>query len=281
MERTIGGKPLKEVFSALRAEIPGVVKYTMDGGKPYLDVDTMRKHFNTCIPIDNYDFSVTDVSFYVAGKSACFTCTGTITVYDDCGVKVVSKSYTGSENATRLKGSDEFHDLAMSAKNAAVAARKNCISLFGCGEQQISEAKAKEKAENRKNNSRYTGRNTSGSAGAPGQTACQNQAQNTSPESVDGQNMVGSKKPPFGTGVFRLRYNGSGIKEYPKMVLIPVECLEYRNYKTLLLVWRNKADFDSIVNEISTGVEFFCQGKYEPYNNDYRIVLADLKGGAS
>ena len=257
--RTINGKPIQEVFQKLKEDIPGVIKMTNETeSKPYLDAMVMRQFFDEQIPVSNYDFTLTDVQFIQFGERSCFVCTGTITVYDDEGKKVITKSYTGSNNCIIAKSTGQAVDLAM----------EGCIALFGCGERQIEQAKAKNKGRNQYGNT---------SSGQRSQAPVQ---QNASPVQNPAASTSQRKQPPTGKGNFLLVYDSSKeIKNLPRMILIPVKCREYQNYETKLLIWRDRhKDVDSIVNRIATGIGFCCEGKFESYSNDYRIVLDKMDG---
>lgn len=264
MARTIGGMPVNEVFAKLKGEIPNVVCYN-DKGEPYLHVNTMRNFFDSCVPIQNYDFSVTDVRLETVGSRMCFTCTGTITVYDDEGSKVVSKSYTGSNNCIIQTSNQEAKDLAMDAKNAAVDARKGCIRLFGCGEAQIEQAKAEAKAKK--------GRGSAGkqqySQGAAGQ---QGSVRQTNPP-VQGQS---GTVPPTGNRKFRIYCTDpAGVRDANQYYLIPVAFADYGHFRTNLLVWKNKikpGTTDELLGRMKSINVFICSGKFEVYANEYRLV---------
>lgn len=252
--RTINGKPLYEVFQKLKEDIPGVIKMTDESEpKPYLDAMLMRQFFDEQIPVLNYDFTLTDVQFVQLSERACFVCTGKITVFDDTGEKIVAKSYTGSNNCIIAKATGQPKDLAMDAKNAAVSARKGCIAMFGCGERQLEQAKARSKGRGK---SQY------------GNASTWQYTQTSSSATQKGQ-------PPTGMRKFRLVYDKQReIKDLPRMLMIPVICREYQNYKTTLLIWKDRhKDATSIAESLKKGSDFYCEGKFESYNNEYRIVL--------
>ena len=286
--RTIGGIPLKEVFEKLKGDIPNVIKYT-DDGKPYLDVNTMRAFFDSVVPLQNYDFTVVDlkyvettnltttgslesveikqmenVKFKESGNRACFTCVGTITLYDDFGQKVVSKSHIGSSNVAFLRATGQAKDMAMDAKNAVVAARKDCIRLFGCGERQIEEAKAVKK----------------GRTSGYGENL--NQSRGTGSSSEVGADASTTVKPPTGVATFRVALDSSqSIRDDKNMVLVPIFCKDYRNYRTMLQIWKNRMSSDKlteVMNRIQTGIEFHVNGKFELFGNKYRIVFSRIEG---
>lgn len=278
-KRTINGIPVQEVFQNLKKDIPGVVKMTKENdSKPYLDAAIMRKAFDMLIPPENYDFSLTQVELVKLGNRACFTCTGTITVYDDFGNKIISKSYTGSNNCIISKNGGEAIDLAMDAKNAAVSARKGCIQLFGCGERQLEEAKAAKNAkDNKGGNQKPYGQSAQNLRALSSANAgpSRNQGTKTTNASAGTINC-----PPTGKGHFLLAMDTSKqVVDTPTMMLIPVFCREYRNYPTKLLIWKNRCkNLNDIMNGILTGIEFYCDGKFEPYNREYRIVMENVDG---
>ena len=263
MEGTINGKPISEVLQKLKEDIPGVIKMTTEReSNPYLDSTILRNFFDEHVPVSNYDFNLSDMQFVQLSGRACFVCTGTIILYDDNRRKIVEKSYVGSNKCIISKQTGAPIDLAMDAKNAAVAAKKGCISQFGCGSRQLEEAKAKNKE------LRNSQANTVEDVYAA-QMSAEAQA-----------NELGNQKPKNGKANFLLVYNNAKqIKDFPKMMLVPVFCREYRNYETTLVVWKNTCDnITALRNRIETGTEFTCDGKFEPYNNQTRIVFEKLCG---
>jgi hypothetical protein len=255
MERKINGKSADWVFRALQEDIPGALKSKDENDQPYLDGNVLLQFFESYIPPKNYDFLTDGIKLEIMEGTGCFVCNGTIVVKDDDGNVIVRKSSVGSYNIAQKKDGS-LVDMAMAAKNAAGAAQKNCIRLFGCGTRQLNEAKkaAKDAAAKKKNG--YRPANNSAAA-----------------ETADGIHI-----PKTGKGTFLLRGSGK-ISTYPKMILIPVECLDFSNYKTQLLIWKDSCrDVEGVVNDISSGRQFLCSGKFESYNNAYRIVYDRMEG---
>lgn len=283
-ERTIGGKPAKEAFDLLLKDIPGVLKKTKEQGQPYLEVEVLRRFFDGIIPIQNYDFEISQLQHVTSGSSACFVCVGTLTVFDDNGEKITSKSYVGSNECQKKKDGSGYVDFAMSAKNAAVNARKNCIEMFGCGRNQLSIAKADAKA-GKSRQRPEAGRN----GGGGHESALGREVNNTSisrcasPVPEEGnRNASRMEHPPYKIGNFQLACHAADkIKDLPKMFLIPVKMLEYGGFETRLLIWKsNVKNADELTGWISTGKAFVCAGKYEPYGGSHRIVLMQMGGHA-
>lgn len=282
--RTIGGKPIEEVFASLQMEIPGVLKKTEEKGQPYLEVEVLRKFFDSKVPIQNYDFEISELQYVADENSACFVCIGSLTVYDDNGVKVTTKAYVGSNDCPRKRDGSGFVEFAMSARNAAVHARKSCIEMYGCGRNQLNAAK--EAARKEKHRQSYKDApsgygsgsrpaNLSGVADQNAKGRCTNPKDGV--ESGNGRRM---ERPPYGNGNFHLVCpDVAKISNLPKMFLIPVKMLNYGGYETRLLVWKSSLkDADEAVGRIIPGQEFNCVGKYEPYGNSHRIVLSRFGG---
>ena len=91
MERTINGRPLREVFEKLRKDIPGVIRYTDRTEYPYLEVNVMRNYFDELIPVSNYDFIIDEAKLYQTESSANACVVARIVLYDDAGIKVCEK----------------------------------------------------------------------------------------------------------------------------------------------------------------------------------------------
>lgn len=263
MGSTINGKPVEEVIQKLKEDIPDVIKVTTDRkANPYLDAKILQNFFEEHVPVSNYDFKLSDMQFIQLHGRACFVCTGTIILYDDNKQKIVEKSFEGSQNCIISKDTGEPVDLAMDARNAGVTAKKGCITQFGCGSRQLEEAKAKNKA------------SRDSKAG---------NVRDMYPAQMPG-NGVGSaairRCPPTGKANFLLVHDGrKAIKDFQKMYLVPVLCREYGNYETTLVIWKNCCkDVTAVYNRVATDTEFTCDGKFEPYANQDRIVFEKLCG---
>lgn len=267
-EGTINGRPIDEVFQSLKKDIPNVIRRTEEKNQAYLDKFALRSFFEEKIPEKNYDFEVSDVVLYSLEPSACFVCTGHLTVYDDLGKKVVKKSYTGSCNCQRNKDG-KIVDMGMCARNAAGNALKNCITMFGCGIDQLQEAKGK-KPERQSNRSYFSGNRNDSSHGTTGTCSYGAGA---------GSDIASRNMPKIGQGNFLLQCNGE-VNDMPRMIIAPVICVDYQNFKTQLLIWKNnRQDINSLVNRIGSGLQFTCSGKFETYGNAYRIVFKEMTGG--
>lgn len=258
MERKVGGKTLEELFQMLLADIPGVIKEMEENGNPYLDGTRLREHFNRIVPLQNYKFLVTEPKLNVYDGAACYTCKGTIILYDDEGLEVTRQEYVGSKNVGHKKNGSVM-DMEMIARNAADNARKNCIQLFGCGVRQLKEAKAAAKANTRQRNSGGQG----------------NYSQNNRGNFPVSQNMP---TPPMGKGRFALSCLKGPIKDMPKLVLLPVMLMDSpcKGYKTQLLLWKSSCDAPDLVKKFSSGGVFWVHGTFERYAQDYRIVFDSM-----
>lgn len=111
MERTINGRPLREVFEKLRKDIPGVIRYTDRTEYPYLEVNVMRNYFDELIPVSNYDFIIDEAKLYQTESSANACVVARIVLYDDAGIKVCEKCYTGTSEAKKSKDTGELLDI--------------------------------------------------------------------------------------------------------------------------------------------------------------------------
>lgn len=276
-QRTIGGRKISEVFRLLTEEIPGIVQY-MDGTKyPYLDVDEVTVRFESIVPKENYTFEVSDLSFFEVSKKEnpsdkkskallqtyhgyAFSCIGKLTIYDDDGQFVTLRAMTGSSNCEWSR--NNVMDLSTDIKCAHVDARKNCMVALGVGERQLNEEKKRRK--NGYGNPQGDKRNTGGGVSSP---------QNSSPTGDKGQPQ--GDMPQTGRGRFRVyldRSAGGGSFE-GKMYLMPVVMMDYNNYKTKILVWKNNKQAEQVINTLESSNVLVCDGKFEQYGGNYRIVF--------
>ena len=81
--------------------------------------------------------------------------------------------------------------------------------------------------------------------------------------------------PEMAQGEYQLCATGKAV-DRGRMVLIPV-CFtdrDHKGYKTNLLIWKSDhPDIDALQNQILSSNPFFCEGKFEQYNGNYRIVF--------
>lgn len=249
-ERTINGKSIEQVFRELSEPIPGVVKKN-ESGQPYLNINTMIPAFDRLIPPKNYDMTCTEPQLHVIEGKYFFTSVVTITVYDDDGNKVVTKSYIGA-NDLIVKKTGELKNPAMDAKNAAVDGRKACMRWLGCGARQMDAALAESKP--KKTDWESSEQSSSYSSAQPAQT---------------------QSGPKEGNGVFKIVCRDfSKAKNFNNRAVFPVVLPQMGNYKTEFLIWKDKVteqELDDLISRLRAGQELTVRGKYESYKGNFRI----------
>lgn len=267
MERTINGRPLQEVFEKLRRDIPGVIHHTERTEYPYLEVNVMRSYFDEYVPVSNYDFIIEDAKLYQTESSASACVVAKIILYDDAGVKVCEKSYTGTSEAKKSRDTGELLDIPGTITNATVDARKNCIRLFGCGERQIVEAiRQKKEQSSRRNSWNYA---------TPMQGSDQKKENEKETEVSTYRQLPREGGLEYGSIAVRVAYEKSKkISNYTKFVLVPVTLTDFKK-STSLVIWKDRhADAEEVARMLRDAVGAkVCAGVYEPYNNGTRLIF--------
>lgn len=262
MEGTIGGKPISEVFCSLQKDIPGVVRRKKNTNYPYLEISVLKTFFESHVPPENYDFLCGTISLHQMNGEGFVACDGTLVIYADDGREVRRRSYVGAVNLTFSKTDGSLSDPAAAVKSAVTAARKGCMSLFGCGEKQLEEEKARRKVS--ENFSRpHQGSVSAGRAPEP------SKAQNQMP--------LGTGEVPYGEGKYLVRAQRKAkIRSANSYFLIPVQFRSGR--ATNVLVWRNAfPNAGQIADQIAAGNEIAIIGTFEPYGSGDRIVCKKLE----
>lgn len=282
MERTINGRPLREVFEKLRKDIPGVIRYTDRTEYPYLEVNVMRNYFDELIPVSNYDFIIDEAKLYQTEASANACVVARIVLYDDAGIKVCEKCYTGTSEAKKSKDTGELLDIPGTITNATVDARKNCIRLFGCGERQIVEAiqqrKESEAAKKKGyNDSRLAYRNEADTK------KTNTNGQRSGKETNAFKRLPQEGNLEYGNIAVRISYEkGKRISNYAKFFLVPVTLPDFRK-TTSLVIWKDRhVNAEEVARSLeSASRAVVCAGVYESYNNGTRFVFDHFAEGAA
>ncbi len=260
MERTINGKPIREVFEKLRRDIPNVIKFTDNKDYPYLEVGVMRNYFDECISISNYDFIIDNVHLYQTASEARACVVARIVLHDDAGNKICEKSYTGTSEAKKSRETGELLDIPGTITNATVDARKNCIRLFGCGERQLSEAMRQKK------------QRSSGYGAGSGRVE-RKPAVKENKEAYRRLPQEGMLE--YGNIAVRVVFDRNRrTNKYDKFFIMPVILSDFRK-ETSLIIWKDKhANAEEVVQFLENASRAVtCAGTYEEYRNGTRLVF--------
>lgn len=137
-KRSINGKTFETVLFELEKEFPKSAFKTrvMDGVK-YLPIEVITERFNSVIGPFNYDFVCTEPQIVQVGTRDHVVLTGTLTIKDDAGVAVASRSSGGGTNIIVAKVTGEATAVKNDAAIASGDVFKRCCRLFGVGDEQM------------------------------------------------------------------------------------------------------------------------------------------------
>lgn len=152
--RTINGKPLKQVMAELSAEFPATEVSSTNYDYSYIDIERMRNRMDEVVGVENYDFVINASHFVPVGDKIESCCVATITIRDDNGCAVCSKSGIGGTNVKESTENGTVIKASLDAKSAVSDAFKSCCRQLGIGDRQLrSDRKEKNKSKNKKSGS--------------------------------------------------------------------------------------------------------------------------------
>ena len=96
MTRTINGKPIPEIITALQADFPEEDIENRDyDNVPYISVDAYRKRLNDVVGIDHYTETYDNVELVKAGETYAVKTMCHLTLLDDEYVSIFTKDSSG------------------------------------------------------------------------------------------------------------------------------------------------------------------------------------------
>lgn len=157
MDRTINGKSFKDVVAELSAAFsPNDFKENRYGFH-YLPVETYQQRMDEVVGILNYDFTTSEPRTCIVGTRPHISLSGTITIRDDNGNAVTSKSACGGCPVIMLSKEAEAASYKNDLESASADVFKRCCKKLGIAEAQLKQL--------RRGNSNNTNRNISDVAG--------------------------------------------------------------------------------------------------------------------
>lgn len=145
MERTINGKTIRQVLQELAEPLPKEAVKKNEQGFPYVSVDTYRERMDKVVGVLNYDFVISHLETTEYNGKGLITCVGTLTIRDDNGNSVASKSSSGGTSIIVRNSDGQVVKASNDAKTATQDAFKSCCRMFGIADGQIREERGKQK----------------------------------------------------------------------------------------------------------------------------------------
>lgn len=138
-ERTINKKSIDQVMTELAAPFPKLMynKY----GYPYLEYETYKERMDLVVGAVNYDYDLREKSFTKVGEKYHISVIGVLTIRDDNGNEVVTKSAIGGADVILSSGTKEAVKISIDEKTAYDDAFKSCCRMLGVADKQIREAR--------------------------------------------------------------------------------------------------------------------------------------------
>lgn len=141
-ERTINGKSIAKVLEELQAPFPRECIEYNKYNYPYIKAEFYHERLDEVVGIMNYDFIITHNTWVnIKEDVMVINCVGTLSLKDDNGVVVASKSAEGTDVITMSKG--KVVKPGNDAKDAQQDAFKSCCRMMGIGDKQVREARKK------------------------------------------------------------------------------------------------------------------------------------------
>ena len=143
-ERTINGKPVSQIVEELATPFPEVKYNTY--GFPYVEYETYKERMDMVVGVFNYDYVLSEKSFTKVGEKSHISVIGTLTIHDDVGNVIVTKSAVGGADIILSSGTKEAVKIGNDEKTASHDAFKSCCRMLGVADKQIREERKTRKS---------------------------------------------------------------------------------------------------------------------------------------
>ena len=165
--RMVNGKTLEQLDKELRACFPpDCIKKDNGADYPYIPAEYFHERMDRVVGPWNYDFTITDTRWFTIEEAVTVVnCIGTLSIKDDDGNVIVSKSAGGTDTINRNK-TGKIVKPANDVKDAVQDAFKACCRMFGVGDVQLRELR-KEYEEKKKKQKSYSNSNSNKSDDNP------------------------------------------------------------------------------------------------------------------
>lgn len=137
--RTINGKSFKDIEVNLSAAFsPNDFKVNRYGYH-YLPVEAYQQRMDEVVGILNYDFITSEPRTCLVGTKPHISLSGTITIRDDSGNSVTSKSACGGGPVIMVNATEEAASYKNDLESASADVFKRCCKKIGIAEAQLKQ----------------------------------------------------------------------------------------------------------------------------------------------
>lgn len=148
--RTINGKSLQEVVEALKRPFsPDEFKQNLYDYY-YLPTEKFRQRLDETVGIFNYDFLTSEPRVSMIGTRPHISLSGSITIRDDEGNSVVTKSSCGGSQVIFSNKADEAVSFKNDLDSATADVFKRCCKRLGIAEAQLKQLRGTDKNNSKK-----------------------------------------------------------------------------------------------------------------------------------
>lgn len=148
MARTINKKSFNDIISSLSAPLDANDFKPNNFGYYYLPIEKYQQRLDDVVGILNYDFITSEPRTCVVGTKPHISLSGTITIRDDDGNVVTSKSACGGCSVIMKKADNEAATYKNDLESATVDVFKRCCKKLGIAEAQLKRLRREGKGSN-------------------------------------------------------------------------------------------------------------------------------------
>lgn len=149
MSKTINGKPYAEALKALQAPFQEESFSILESfNQTYIPCEEIQNRFDSVLGVFGYDFTCSELQLIQNGSQQNFIVIGTLTIKNDDGETVVSRSCPGGCTIIYPTNSDTPSKVSNNAETVAKDSFKRCAKMFGVGSDQLREIRKEKKKKN-------------------------------------------------------------------------------------------------------------------------------------
>lgn len=237
----VNGKSMAEIERELTAPFnPASFKTNQSDGNKYLPVEEFESRFNAVFGLLHYDKVVSPVSFTEIGGKHTVSITMSITVYDDDGNRLLTRSANGAKDIIIVNDTGKPKSIKSDISGAESDAFKQICKSFGIAVEQLRELS-------------FTKDNTKGSHTGTAKK-----------ESENGQFTV-ELKTPFTRGNRFITAQASDQNgQMVKLMIFE---------KSFPEIEKKGCSIESFISGMKPGQSFSFTGRYVTYNGTLQLIF--------